>query len=382
MLEIKDSKQINRPEIYVAGIGGGGNNAVDRMISAGIDTVHYISVNTDYHVLSDCLAEKTIQIGRKTTNGFGAGTDPAVGEAAAKESEDEIKSALEGANMVVLTCGMGGGTGTGAIPVIAGICRTLGILTVAVVTMPFSFEGEPRRLVAEKGLETLRKNVDSLLIIPNDRLLTLSDKQFYLEDAFLIADNVLKYTIQAITNIIYNKGTINLDFNDINTLLRNTGDVFLGIGIAKDDQTLLDAIKQALTSPLLNTGIENAKRILFNTSGRILMSELNDAVSFIQGLVGTQCNIMWGTVTDEATKEENKRVVTIIATGLEAPGVEASGAKHETQKVTSQGSRFPEPVISTMIVRSPQKQAIGAAPEKTREERILKIPDFLLRRSN
>ncbi len=306
----------NKPNICIAGIGGAGNNAVDRMIDNGNPNVRYIAINTDTQVLSDCKAETTLQIGAKLTGGNGAGADPVIGESAAEESKDDIKGLLADADMVILTCGLGGGTGTGAIPVIAKLCKEAGILTVAVVTLPFSFEGPSRVLAANSGLENLKNNVDTLLVVPNDKLLEISDKDLELEEAFLFADNVLKYTIDGVTNIIFNKGIVNIDFNDIRTTLKAKGIGHLGIGIATESKHLIDAVKEAIASPLLTTDITDASNILINTSGRIKMKEVNDAIQYVKDLAGAHSQIIWGTVTDNEKTSDNTSVVTLIATGL------------------------------------------------------------------
>ena len=328
MLEIEknnfsESKETTLPEtphILVIGVGGGGNNAICRMIESNQQNssqqVSYAVMNTDLQVLNNCNAEYKIQIGKKLTNGFGAGGDPAIGEASAQESKDEIASLIKDYHMVILTCGMGGGTGTGAISVIAEICRTANILTVAVVTLPFSFESKPRIIAAESGIETLKKNVDTLLIIPNDKLLTYSSKPFYLEDAFQTADTVLNHTITGITNILYNRGIINLDFNDLKMTLSNKGIAHLGIGTCTQDSPILEAVKTAIDSPLLNTTINGATNILINSSGRLNLSDLNEAISYVRELAGENVNIIWGTVTDTAQKND-QIIITLIATGMD-----------------------------------------------------------------
>lgn len=303
------------PSILVVGVGGGGNNAVDRMIEANLKGVNFASVNTDIAVLDSSRAELKLQIGTKLLKGYGAGADPALGEAAAEENEEDIRQMVEGRDMVIITCGMGGGTGTGAAPVIAKICHELGILTMGVVTMPFSFENKPRMIAAEGGVAKLKENVDTLLIIPNDKLLEITDKQMKLRDAFILADSVLKYTIEGISNIVYNRGEINIDFNDVKTTLVNKGIGHLGIGIVNGDGSILEAVKQAVNSPLLDTHIEGAANLLVNTSGDISLIALNEAVSYIKELAGEDVNIIWGTVTGDVF-DEDKIVVTIIATGM------------------------------------------------------------------
>ena len=315
---IEDTQKIV-PSIYVVGIGGGGNNAIERMMPTEEDNrnVHYFSINTDYHILADCKSE-TIQIGKKITGGFGAGADPCIGEAAAKENEEDIMEALSDAKMVILTCGLGGGTGTGAIPVIAKLCKDAGILTIAVVTLPFTFEGRPRIEVAMAGLQKLREQVDTLLIIPNDKLLQLNEKNLSVESAFSTADNILKYTIEGITNIIYHKGIVNVDFNDLKTTFTDKGIAHIGISIAHDGTPLIDAVRQAIESPLLDTDIKNATNVLLNTAGHINLLELNEAVSYIQEMTSPDTQIIWGTVSNPELTNEDDCIITLIATGVQS----------------------------------------------------------------
>lgn len=315
MLEIKYDNSKSGPKIIVIGIGGGGNNALERMIDSHLSGVNYVAVNTDLQVLEDCKAEIKLQIGKKITKGYGAGADSDIGEAAALENEEEILNAIEGADMCIITCGMGGGTGTGAAPVIAKFCKDAGILTVAVVTTPFSFENTPRIIAAQNGIEKLKPNVDTLLVIPNDKLIGLSEKPLLLEDAFEMADSVLKYTIEGITNIVRNKGVVNLDFNDLRTTLTDKGIGHLGIGTVDVECSLLEAVKQAVNSPLLETTIKGAENLLINTSGKVNIPALNEAINYVRELAGDKVNIIWGTVTEENYDEE-KIVVTLIATGM------------------------------------------------------------------
>jgi len=311
---IEKREQKNSPKILVVGVGGGGNNALDRMISFNDFLVTYIAVNTDMDVLNDSNAENKVSIGRKLTGGFGAGGNPEIGAASADESELELSALFEGSQMVILTGGMGGGTGSGAIPVIAKLCKSMNILTVAIVTKPFSFESRQRMQIAEQGIEKLRDAVDTLLVIPNDKLLTISEKGMFLEDAFNLADTVLKNTIDAITNIIFNSGTVNLDFNDLKSVLINKGEAHLGISITNENTNLLETVKNAINSPLLETSLVGASHILINTSGKIDLAELNNAISYVQEIAGNDTYIMWGTVTPKEKTEEI--CVTIIATGL------------------------------------------------------------------
>ena len=315
MLEIMCDNKTDGPKIIVIGVGGGGNNAINRMINSHLTDAEYIAVNTDAQVLNSCKSETRIQIGKKLTKGYGAGADPQIGETAAQENEEDIRGSIAGADMCIITCGMGGGTGTGAAPIIAKICKEAGILTVGVVTTPFSFENTPRITAAKNGVEKLKQNVDTLLVIPNDKLIGLSEKPLLLEDAFEIADSVLKYTIEGITNIVRNKGLVNLDFNDLRTTLLNKGVGHLGIGTVDVECSLLEAVKQAVNSPLLETSIEGAENLLINTSGKVNITSLNEAISYVRELAGSKVNIIWGTVTQDNYDEE-KIVVTLIATGM------------------------------------------------------------------
>lgn len=323
MIEILREEDLNEPKILVIGVGGGGNNALDRMIASNLKGAEYAAMNTDIQVLNTCKAEQKIQLGKKLTKGYGAGADSDIGEAAAIESEEEITDLIKGYDLCIITCGLGGGTGTGAAPVIARYCKDLGILTVAVVTTPFSFENTPRITAANQGLNKLQENVDTLLTIPNDKLIGLSEKPLLLEDAFMIADSILKYAIEGITNIVYNKGMVNLDFNDLRTTLTGKGIGHLGIGIVDSGNSILEAVKQAINSPLLDTSIEGASNILINTCGKINIVDLNEAISHVRELAGNHVNIIWGTVSS-ADFDEDKIVVTLIATGMnEITGIPA-----------------------------------------------------------
>lgn len=330
---IEDTQKI-APSIYVVGIGGGGNNAIERMMPTEEDSrnVHYFSINTDYHILADCKSE-TIQIGKKITGGFGAGADPCIGEAAAKENEDEIMEALSEAKMVILICGLGGGTGTGAIPVIAKLCKDAGILTIAVVTLPFTFEGRPRIEVAMAGLQKLRDQVDTLLIIPNDKLLQLNEKNLSVESAFSTADNILRYTIEGITNIIYHKGVVNVDFNDLKTTFTDKGIAHIGISVAHEGTPLIDAVRQAIESPLLDTDIKNATNVLLNTAGHINLLELNEAVSYVQEMTSPDTQIIWGTVSNPNLTNEDDCIVTLIATGVQSFSLSSAPQKPKDPEI-------------------------------------------------
>ncbi len=308
------------PRILVAGIGGAGNNTVARISSFPFSQINFAALNTDLQALENCPVNNRLQLGANLTGGFGAGADPHTGQAAALESREEIQALLTDADMAILTCGMGGGTGTGAIPVIAQLCQNAGILTLAVVTTPFSFEGQPRMNAAINGLAELRKYADTLLIISNDKLLELpeiaAEESFCLEEAFLRADTVLSQVIESIANIIYNTGTINLDFNDLKTVLRGKGIGHIGLGFANTEASIMEALEQALRSPLLDTSISGADTILINCAGNIELTDLNNALTHLRDLAGENVNIIWGTVTDRNTAKNQKSII-LIATGMQ-----------------------------------------------------------------
>jgi cell division protein FtsZ len=302
--------------IKVIGVGGGGNNAVNRMISAGLRGVEFIAVNTDHQALGGALAPTKLQIGTKLTKGLGAGADPEVGARAAEESREEIADALRGADMVFVTAGMGGGTGTGAAPVVAEVARELGALTVGVVTRPFTFEGRKRALQAEKGIGNLRGAVDTLITIPNDRLLQVVDKKTSIMDAFRLADDVLRQGVQGISDLIQVPGLINLDFADVKTIMSNTGTALMGIGVGRGETRAVDAARAAISSALLETTIEGARGVLLNITGGpdLGLLEANEAAEIISQAADPEANIIFGAVIDESITDEIR--VTVIATGF------------------------------------------------------------------
>lgn len=302
--------------LKVVGIGGGGNNAVNRMISAGLRGVEFISVNTDKQALFLSQATTKIQIGDKLTKGLGAGANPEIGEKAANESRDEIAMAIKDADMVFVTAGMGGGTGTGGAPVVAQIAREMGILTVGVVTKPFLFEGKKRMMQAEAGIEALKNVVDTLVTIPNDRLLQITDKKMPLVKAFNLADDVLRQGVQGISDLIAVPGLINLDFADVKTIMLDTGIAHMGIGRATGESKAEEAAKQAIASPLLETTIDGARGVLLNITGGVDLGlqEVNLAAELIQAAADPDANIIFGAVIDENLKDE--LVITVIATGF------------------------------------------------------------------
>ncbi len=302
-------------QIKVVGVGGGGGNAVDRMVRAGILGVEFVAINTDRQALARSQATQKIQIGEKLTKGLGAGAKPEVGEKAAEESIEELKQIMEGADMVFVTCGMGGGTGTGAAPVVAKIAKEQGILTVGVVTKPFKFEAKTRMVNAESGIERLKENVDTLIVIPNDKLLEIVDRRTTFPDALKKADEVLQQAVQGITDLINMPALINLDFADVQTVMKDKGLAHIGIGMAKGDDKAIEAVKLAVTSPLLETTINGASHVIINISGDISLMDANDAASYVQDLAGEDANIIFGAKYDETMTDE--ATITVIATGLE-----------------------------------------------------------------
>ena len=315
MLEINVNEPESSARIIVVGVGGAGNNAVNRMIDENIAGAEFIGINTDKQALQMCKASNAMQIGEKLTKGLGAGAKPEIGQKAAEESQDEIADALKGADMVFVTCGMGGGTGTGAAPVIARIAKDMDILTVGVVTKPFRFEGKVRMANALKGIEALKANVDTLIVIPNDRLLEIVDRRTSIPDALKKADEVLQQAVQGITDLINVTGLINLDFADVQTAMIDKGIAHIGIGHAKGDDKAMEAVKQAVTSPLLETTIEGATHIIINISGDVGLIEATEAASYVQELAGENANIIFGAMYDENVQDEV--VITVIATGLD-----------------------------------------------------------------
>ena len=304
--------------IKVVGIGGGGVNAVNRMIEAGLKGVEFIAVNTDAQALLMSDADVKLDVGRELTRGLGAGSDPEVGRKAAEEHRDEIEEVLKGADMVFVTAGEGGGTGTGGAPVIAEIAKGLGALTIGVVTRPFSFEGRRRSVQAEKGIENLRDSVDTLIVIPNDRLLEISDEDTSVLQAFRLADDVLLQGVSGITDLITTPGLINTDFADVSTVMRDAGSALMGIGYASGEGRALQAAKNAISSPLLEASIDGARGILLTISGGsdLGLFEVNEAAEVIHGVAHAEANIIFGTVVDDDLGDEVR--VTVIAAGFDA----------------------------------------------------------------
>ena len=373
-----DVAQNTNAQIKVIGVGGGGNNAVDRMIEDNMDGVEFISINTDRQALAKSKAQTRIQIGEKLTRGLGAGGNPEIGEKSADETKDEIAQALKGADMVFITAGMGGGTGTGAAPKIAGVAKELDILTVGVVTKPFTFEGKKRMANAEKGIADLKKNVDTLVIIPNQKLLGVIDKKTSMKDAFKKADEVLQQGVQGISDLICKAGEINLDFADVRTVMSNKGVAHMGIGRGTGENKAEVAAKAAIQSPLLETTIDGAKYILINFCGdeNLGLFDVADAADLIKEAIDPEAEIIFGTTINEDLHDEV--IVTVIATGLD-------DHEEDTYK--------PEPKAAEPAAE-PEDKAEEAAPaeEKLKHRPVfnaddgdkfeLDIPTFLRGRGN
>lgn len=315
LLEIKSNEAESAAKIIVVGVGGAGNNAVNRMIDEEIDGVEFIGINTDKQALQLCRATRLLQIGEKLTKGLGAGAKPEIGEKAAEESSEEVAQALKGADMVFVTCGMGGGTGTGAAPVVAKLAKDMGILTVGVVTKPFRFEAKARMTNALAGIEKIKDNVDTLIVIPNDKLLEIVDRRTTMPEALKKADEVLQQAVQGITDLINMPAIINLDFADVQTVMKDKGIAHIGIGTGKGDDKAAEAAKMAVESPLLETTITGATHVIINVSGDISLADASDASDYVRNLTGDEVNIIFGAMYDSSMTDTCN--VTIIATGIE-----------------------------------------------------------------
>ena len=314
---LEENTTIDGARIKVIGVGGGGNNAVDRMIEAGVTKAEFICVNTDAQQLANVKAPTVLNIGRKLTSGLGAGAKPEIGRQAAEESKDEIKNLVKDTEMVFVTAGMGGGTGTGAAPIFAEAAKSLGVLTVAVVTKPFFFEGPQRMRNAEEGIKNLAEKVDAIVTIPNDLLLKIADKKVTIKDSFKLADDVLRQGVQGIIEVITQRGIMNCDFADVRTIMKDSGVAHMGIGVGKGENAAQDAVRAAIESPLLETSIEGAENVLLNITGgsEFSLVDMGEVSSIVRDLVSEEANIIVGTAMDDNLKDEIK--VTLIATGLD-----------------------------------------------------------------
>lgn len=385
MVEIMPSVENTQARILVIGVGGAGNNAVNRMVDENVQGVELVGVNTDRQALSLCKAGTKIQIGEKLTKGLGAGAKPEIGEAAVEENREEITELVQGSDMVFVTCGMGGGTGTGAAPIIAEISKGLGILTVGVVTKPFTFEGKPRMNNAMSGIARLQDQVDTMIVIPNDKLLQICDKRTTIPDALKKADEVLQQGVQGITDMIYNPGLINVDFADIQTVMRDKGIAHIGMGVADEE---LEAIKTAMESPLLETTVAGATDVIVNFAGAVGMLEAQQAVEYLKDEAGDDVNVIFGTVNADFGDQIS---ATIIATGIKSADIAGNArtgfaaAKKPVQQ-TQQAPEFSgqplhngkvmeeeQPVQTTSYVSEPEMKEIEQESSK------INIPEFLLK---
>jgi len=351
-------------DIKVVGVGGGGGNAVNRMISSGLNGVEFISINTDAQALSFSQAEKRIAIGGKVTRGLGAGGNPTIGNKAAEESRDDIASALEGADMVFITCGMGGGSGTGAAPIVAEIARQNNALTIGVVTRPFTFEGRRRWQQAEDGINSFREKVDTLIVIPNDRLLSVVEKRTSIQEAFRVADDVLRQGVQGISDIITIPGLINVDFADIKAIMADAGSALMGIGHATGEGRAIEASRAAISSPLLEASIEGASGIIFNVTGGadLTLYEVNEAAEVIYGVASPDANIIFGAVIDDRIQGEIQ--ITVIATGFNNGQRPAARRQQEAARYSAPMNKPAAPPAYTPppVVAPPVQQAPPVAP--------------------
>src|SRR5687767_581258 len=354
-------------KIKVVGVGGGGGNAVNRMIQAGIKGVEFLVANTDVQAMRTSLAPVKLQIGAKLTKGLGAGANPDVGKEAALEDTDRILEALSGADMIFITTGMGGGTGTGATPIIASLAAELGALTVAVVTKPFNFEGKRRRVQAELGIRALRDTVDTLITIPNERLLNFVERATSLGDAFKIADDILRQAVQGISDLITVPGEINLDFADVRTIMHGMGMALMGTGVSSGEHRAVEAAQRAISSPLLEeASIEGAKGVLINVTGGpdMTLFEVHEAASVIQEAADEEANIIFGTVIDPKMKDEVK--VTVIATGFDSAtkGFLNTRGESLSAPVTPRGQTPATPVYRPFAPRNGRRQRLSARVEQ------------------
>ncbi len=397
MLEIMSNEAESSAKIIVIGVGGAGNNAVNRMVEESIGGVEFVGVNTDKQALTLCKAPTVLQIGEKITKGLGAGAQPEVGQKAAEESIEEVKQLMEGADMVFVTCGMGGGTGTGAAPVIAAAAKEMGILTVGVVTKPFRFEARTRMNNALAGIENLKKAVDTLIVIPNDKLLEVVDRRTTMPEALKKADEVLQQAVQGITDLINLPALINLDFADVQTVMTDKGIAHIGIGESRGDDKAMEAVQQAVSSPLLETTIKGATHVIINISGDISLMDANDAASYVQELTGEDANIIFGAMYDDTVADYCR--ITVIATGLNDENLQAApfgkrntassfGARRSSSQPlgasSTAASTTAAPTLNMPSFSLPTMNATPfgttKTPSSTVQKKDIQIPDFLKNR--
>lgn len=404
LLEIRTNEADNTAKILVIGVGGAGNNAVNRMIEENIKGVEFVCINTDKQHLKNCKAPVCIQIGEKLTKGLGAGAQPEIGQKAAEESIEQLTELVKGADMVFVTCGMGGGTGTGAAPIIAQIAKDMDILTVGIVTKPFKFEAKTRMTNAIAGIDRLKDHVDTLIVIPNDKLLEIVDRRTTMPDALKKADEVLQQGVQGITDLINVPGLINLDFADVSTVMKNKGIAHIGIGTGTGDDKCIEAVKQAITSPLLETTIQGATHVIINISGDISLVEANEAATLVQELAGESANIIFGAMYDDSNPDF--AAITVIATGLDGRSRELVKTPEFLRRSTSgnsahsilgqevgvnRGFAKPSPYttptpkpssFSTNPERRPVSQPVKAPANTNTDPGGIKIPEFLQKNRN
>lgn len=394
--------------IKVVGVGGSGSNALGRMIDSKLRGVEFVAINTDAQDLHHNKAAEKVHIGKNLTKGLGAGMNPDVGRQAAEENRDEIQEVLKGADMVFVTCGLGGGTGTGAAPIVAETAKELGALTVAVVTKPFSFEGAQRRAIAEEGMENLKERVDTLITIPNDKLLQIIDKKTTLINSFKIVDDVLRQGVQGISDLITKPGIVNVDFADVKAIMANSGSALMGIGVGAGENRAMDAAKAAINSPLLELSVDGAKGVLFSVSGStdLTMLEINEAANVITESIDPNAKVIFGAVVDEAMKKGEVQI-TVVATGFDMDNInespmerlsrmtvqdarkkEEENSKEEAEKELKPKMTFPEKFESKMIIDEkvpPKKQNTFVQTQKNQEleedeDDELEIPAFIRRK--
>ncbi len=383
--------------IKVIGVGGSGGNAISRMIETKLKGVEFVAINTDAQDLHQNKAAEKVHIGKNLTKGLGAGMNPDVGRQAAEENRDEIQEVLKGADMVFVTCGLGGGTGTGAAPIVAETAKELGCLTVAVVTKPFAFEGAQRRAIADEGLENLRERVDSLITIPNDKLLQIIDKKTTLLNSFKIVDDVLRQGVQGISDLITKPGVVNVDFADVKAIMSNSGSALMGIGLGNGENRAADAAKAAINSPLLELSIDGAKGVLFNVSGSndLTMLEINEAANIITESIDPNAKVIFGAVVDESIKKGEVQV-TVVATGFDVDAVKESpveklsrivkedSTKKEDEEKESPRITFPSKKMETKMIieeKVPPRRISAINDSKDLEDDDeLEIPAFIRRK--